>query len=148
LPGLSAFREYVHDEKNGNCKNFIEEKTNISAFFEPNTMEIKLDNNIMRYEKGSHIGGVRGPIPHRNTYIDYYYNRMNINLSKDFEFDILEGNNLIFNKHSYNSLVIKIDKSNTLEYLNVDQSGSTFIKKYLLNQNTIEYIIYAALKIW
>ena len=96
MPGLSVLKQRLHDEENGNLKKEIKESTNISAFYDPNSMEIKLDDNIMQYLKSSHTGGLRGFPPRRKTYIDIYYNRMYINLLKDFEFNILEGNNLNF----------------------------------------------------
>ena len=129
LPGLSVLKQRLHDEENGKIKKEIKESTNISAFYEPNSMEIKLDDNVMQYKKSSHIGGLRGFLPHRNTYTDIYYNKMYIVLSKDFEFNILEGNNLNFDKKSYNSLVININHSNTLNRIHVGQFGSTLIKK-------------------
>ena len=63
---------------------------------------------------------------HRNDYIDYFYNKIFINLP---EFDILEGNNLIFDKNSYCKLVIRIDYNQTLKTINVGQSGNTVINK-------------------
>ena len=129
LPGLSVIRQQVHDEENGNCKNDIRESININAYYEPNTMEIKLNDNKLYYSKGAHTGGLRGFPPHRNHYIDDYHNRMYINLPNNFEFDIMQGNNLSFVKNSYCTLVVSVNYNQTFSKIDVGQSGNAAITK-------------------
>lgn len=146
LPGLTVWKHEIHDEENGSDKNIIKKKTNINAYFDPETMEIKLSDNSIHYRKESHVGSLRIDIKgtirrvyrghfkklikaHRNDYIDDFYNKMFINLPENFEFDILEGNNLVFDKDSYCKLVISVDYNQTLKVINVGQSGNTFINK-------------------
>ena len=129
LPELSAVRDNIHDEENGNCKNEVKETNSVSTFYDPNSMEIKLDDNKLYYNKGSHKGGMRGFPPHRNTYVDDYHDQMRIFLSKNFEFDNLDGRNLNFSKKAYNYLIINVNHSNTLGTIGVDQSGSASITK-------------------
>ena len=129
LPGLSVIRQQVHDEENGKCKNDIRESININTYYEPNAMEIKLNDNKLYYSKGTHTGGLRGFPPHRNTYIDDYHNRMYINLPKNFEFDIMQGNNLSFIKNSYCTLVVSVNYNQTLSKIDVGQSGNAIITK-------------------
>ena len=146
LPGLTVWKHEIHDEENGSDKNIIKKKININAYFDPDAMEIKLSDNIIHYRKESHVGSSRIDIKgtfrrvyrghlknlinaHRNNYIDDFFDKMFINLPENFEFDILEGNNLIFDKNSHCKLVISVDYNQTLKVINVGQSGNTVINK-------------------
>ena len=50
-------------------------------------------------------------------------------MPENFEFDILEGNNLRFNKISYHELVISAIYNQTLKVINIDESGNAVISK-------------------
>ena len=146
LPGLTVWRHEIHDEENGSAKNNIKKKIKIDAYFDPDSMEIKLSDNKIYYRKKSHNGSskidikgsfrriYRGHLKKmikakRKNYIDDFYNKMFINLPENFEFDILEGNNLNFDKKSYCKLVISVDYNQTLKLIDVGQSGNTDISK-------------------
>ena len=130
LPGLIVLRQKMRDEENGGVKNLIMERDNLNAYFDPDSMEIRLSDNKIEYWKGSHTGCLRGYFQYyRNIYIDDYFYKMFVSLPENFEFDILEGNNLIFEKYSYCDLVINVDYNQTLKGINVGQSGNTIIRK-------------------
>ena len=54
---------------------------------------------------------------------------MIICLPENFEFDVLKGNNLCFDKYSYCDLVINVNYNQTLRGIKVGQSGYTVISK-------------------
>ena len=130
LPGLNVLRQELYDEENGGIKNLIHKSTGINAYFDPDSMEIRLSDNEIKYWKGSHTGCRRGFFQnHRNTYIEDHFYRMIISLPENFEFDVLEGNNLYFDKYSYSDLVINVNYNQTLKGIKIGQSGNTVIRK-------------------
>jgi len=130
LPGLIVQRQTLRDEENGGVKNGVEKTININAYFDPDSMEIRLSNKIIEYWKGSHTGSLRGRfLLHRNTYIDDYFYKMIINLPENFEFNALEGNKLCFKKYSHCNLVISVNYDQTLKLIKVGESGYAFISK-------------------
>lgn len=130
LPGLNVLRQELYDEENGGIKNLIHKSTGINAYFDPDSMEIRLSDNEIKYWKGSHTGCRRGFFQnHRNTYIEDHFYRMIISLPENFEFDVLKGNNLTFDKYSYCDLVISVNYNKTLKGIRVGQSGNAIISK-------------------
>ena len=130
LPGLTVLRLKIRDEENGGIKDLIIDSTDIKTYFDPDSMEIRLSDNEIKYWKGSHTGCLRGHFQsYRNTYIDDYFYRMIISLPENFEFDVLEGNNLYFDKYSYSDLVINVNYNQTLKGIKIGQSGNTVIRK-------------------
>ena len=130
LPGLNVLRQELYEEENGGIKNIIHESNGINAYFDPDSMEIRLSDNEIKYWKGSHTGCRRGFFQnHRNTYIEDHFYRMIISLPENFEFDVLKGNNLTFDKYSYCDLVINANYNETLKGIRVGQSGNAIISK-------------------
>ena len=130
LPGLIIQRQELADEENGRVKNLTIKITDINAYFDPDSMEIRLSDNKIKYWKSSHTGCRRGIFQsHRDTYIDDHFHKMIISLPENFEFDVLKGNNLNFEKYSYCDLVININYNRTLKDIKVGQSGYTVISK-------------------
>ena len=130
LPGLNVLRQELYEEENGGIKNIIDKTTGINAYFDPDSMEIRLSDNEIKYWKGSHTGCRRGFFQnHRNTYIEDHFYRMIISLPENFEFDVLKGNNLTFEIYSYCDLVININYNKTLKDIRVGQSGNAIISK-------------------
>jgi len=150
LPGLTVQRTKIRDGEKDGAQKFHDKLLNIEkidATFDPNSMEIKLRDDKIYYRKDSHIGCLRIDYKdpfikffkgefnkinkpyYRNYYIDIYYDEIFINLPENFEFDILEGNNLRFNKISYHELVISAIYNQTLKVINIDESGNAVISK-------------------
>ena len=130
MPGLTILRQKIRDEENGSVKNLVMETIKINAYFDPDSMEIKLSDNKIKYWKDTHTGSLRGKLLlYRNTYIDDYFHKMIICLPENFEFDVLKGNNLCFDKYSYCDLVINVNYNQTLKGIKVGQSGNTVISK-------------------
>ena len=70
MPGLTILRQKIRDEENGSVKNLVMETIKINAYFDPDSMEIKLSDNKIKYWKDTHTGSLRGKLLlYRNTYI-------------------------------------------------------------------------------